>query len=96
MGSTYSTPTGKVVDIKKIKRGLVGISYKKNKVLKDEREIFLRDQAIFNSYIGNKKKRMKDKTRISKKYGLADFSNMVRFQCGVLLPIEVYKPENFD
>jgi hypothetical protein len=93
MGSTYSTPTGKVTRIKISNKD--NNSYLKNKVVKDPRELFLRDQIAFNNKQGNKKRNYKIKERLYKKYNL-DMFNLTLFKSGVLLPIEAYKPEKFD
>lgn len=56
MGSRYTTPTGKVFNDKKSKRKFWGRSYTKNRIVKNDREVFLKDQAIYNSNSGQKKK----------------------------------------
>jgi len=96
MGSIYSTPTGKVYNDKKSKRKFWGRSYTKNRIVRDDRIVFLKDQSIYNSNSGQKKKRIRDKNRIAKKYDLHDSTRIVKFQCGVLLSPAQCNNEKFN
>jgi len=83
MGSIYRTPTGKV-ELKEDKKGKNKFSYNynsyKKKYLKNDKEIFFRDQAAFYDNKRGKKRRMKDRRKLSKKYNLHSLEDLVKFK----------------